>query len=59
MYSMGGTIPMADQQPQSSHNNPGLIEYALITALVAVLVLGIIIVLIPTITSVVSTLRGN
>gem|GEM_PF-5908205 len=50
---------MADQQPQSSHNNPGLIEYALITALVAVLVLGIIIVLIPTITSVVSTLRGN
>jgi Flp pilus assembly pilin Flp len=50
---------MADQVPQDERRPLGLIEYALIVALVAVVAIGIIIVLLPAISSIVSTLHGS
>ncbi|HKD75479.1 MAG TPA: hypothetical protein VKB76_08290 [Ktedonobacterales bacterium] len=50
---------MADQFPQGEQQAPGLIEYALIVALVAVLVIGILIVLAPAIATIVNTVRGG
>src|SRR5215469_2969076 len=50
---------MADQFPQGEPQAPGLIEYALIVALVAVLVIGILIVLAPAIATIVNTVRGG
>ncbi len=50
---------MADQVPQDERRPLGLVEYALIIALVAVVAIGIIIVLLPAITSIVSVLHGS
>ena len=50
---------MADQLPKEERRPLGLIEYALIIALVAVVAIGIIIVLLPAITTIINTLRGG
>jgi Flp pilus assembly pilin Flp len=50
---------MADQVPQNERRPLGLVEYALIIALVAVVAIGIIIVLLPAITSIVAALHGS
>jgi len=50
---------MADQYPQGEQQSPGLIEYALIVALVAVLVIGVLIVLAPAISTIITTVRGG
>ncbi len=50
---------MADNVPQGERQGPGLVEYALITALVVVLVIGVLIVLAPAISAIVTTLRGG
>lgn len=50
---------MANQPPQDDRRPLGLVEYALIIALVAVVAIGIIIVLLPAITSIVTTLKGT
>jgi hypothetical protein len=42
-----GEAAMTDQIPPLSTRQPGLVEYALIVALIAVLVIGILIVLYP------------
>jgi Flp pilus assembly pilin Flp len=49
---------MSNQAPQTGPQRPGLIEYALIVALVAVLVIGILIVLLPAITTIVNSMHG-
>ncbi len=43
----------------SSNHTLGLIEYALITALVAVVVIGVLVVLAPAITNVVHAFQGG
>lgn len=50
---------MADQQPRGEQQGLGLVEYALIVALVAVVAIGILIVLAPAITTIVKTISGN
>ena len=50
---------MADQLPKEERRPLGLVEYALIIALVAVVAIGIIIVLLPAITTIINTLRGG
>jgi len=50
---------MADHLPQGESNSLGLVEYALIVALVAVLVIGVLIVLAPAISTIITTLRGG
>ena len=50
---------MADQVPQNDRRPLGLVEYALIIALVAVVAIGIIIVLLPAISSIISALHGS
>jgi Flp pilus assembly pilin Flp len=50
---------MADELPKDERRPLGLVEYALIIALVAVVAIGIIIVLLPAITSIIATLRGS
>jgi hypothetical protein len=48
---------MADPTPKGQQ--PGLVEYALIIALVAVVAIGILIVLAPAITSIIKAFQGN
>lgn len=50
---------MANLTPQGERQNPGLVEYALIIALVAVVAIGILIVLAPAISTIVTTIRGG
>jgi Flp pilus assembly pilin Flp len=50
---------MADPTPKEERRPLGLIEYALIIALVAVVAIGIIIVLLPAINSIITTIRGG
>ena len=50
---------MADHVPQNERRPLGLVEYALVVALVAVVAIGIIIVLLPAIGSIVSALHGS
>lgn len=49
---------MSDNVPQSGRRRVGLIEYALVTALVVVLVIGVLIVLAPAINQIITTLHG-
>jgi hypothetical protein len=50
---------MADQPPAPEKRPIGLIEYALIIALVAVIAIGIVIVLLPAINTIITTLRNG
>lgn len=50
---------MANQQPPSGRRELGLVEYALIIALVAVVVIGVLVVLAPAIMSIVHTLQQS
>jgi Flp pilus assembly pilin Flp len=50
---------MADNPPKEERRPLGLVEYALIIALVAVVAIGIVIVLLPAITSIINTLHGT
>jgi hypothetical protein len=47
---------MTDQMPPLPTRQPGLVEYALIVALIAVLIIGILIVLYPAATYVLKTI---
>jgi competence protein ComGC len=50
---------MSDNVPQGQRRHIGLVEYALVTALVVVLVIGVLIVLAPAISNIVKTMSGS
>ncbi len=50
---------MAEQPPVPEKRPIGLIEYALIIALVAVIAIGIVIVLLPAINTIITTLHNG
>ena len=49
----------SNQMPPVHRREPGLVEYALILALVAVVVIGVLVVLAPAITSIIRTFQAG
>ena len=50
---------MTEPQPPSGHRELGLVEYALIIALTAIVVIGVLAVLAPTISTIVKTIQNG